>query len=503
MFVWALILGYFLVPLKYQHRVLFWGIFGALMLRAIVHLRRRRADRALRLDAVRLRRVPALHRGQADVRRRRARRSGNEPKFLKVVHRFVPSTDESTARSCSPRVDGKRLATPLFAVLVLVEATDVVFAVDSVPAVLAVSHEQFIVFASNAFAILGLRALYFLLADMHARFRYLQQGLAVILAFVGVKMIIAEWYHIPTWLSLLVIVIVLAASIGVLAAGHRTRTTIAGEAFRERRRRTRPTLPTSGDARPVASTRPWRSSTRTSSGCARRCRSSTSIQQYVALQARRAQLGRAVPVPRRATPLVQRPRGDRPLQVLRLRRGRRRVHVRAGDRARRLRRRRRAAGRPRPASSSRYTTGGESKDRQRRKQLVEAMAHGGRVVPPAAARPAPTRAPARDYLRSRGLAGDVARQFKLGWAPDDWDALSRELGARRPMCCATPAWPSPTRRNRLQDSFRARVMFPIFTENGEPVAFGGRILPGSTDPAKYKNSPETRDLHASRRRCTG
>ena len=80
--------------------------------------------------------------------------------------------------------------------LVLVEATDVVFAVDSVPAVLAVSHEQFIVFSSNAFAILGLRALYFLLADLHGRFSYLQQGLAVILAFVGVKMIIAEWYHI-------------------------------------------------------------------------------------------------------------------------------------------------------------------------------------------------------------------------------------------------------------------------------------------------------------------
>ena len=110
------------------------------------------------------------------------------------------------------RIDGKRLATPLFAVLVLVEATDVLFAVDSVPAVLAVSHEQFIVFTSNAFAILGLRALYFLLADMHARFSYLQQGLAIILAFVGVKMIISRWYHIPTPVSLLVIVLVLVAS---------------------------------------------------------------------------------------------------------------------------------------------------------------------------------------------------------------------------------------------------------------------------------------------------
>ena len=102
----------------------------------------------------------------------------------------------------------------LFAVLLLIEMTDVIFAVDSVPAVLAVSHEQFIVFASNAFAIMGLRALYFLLADMHARFSYLQQGLAVILAFVGIKMLIHTWYHIPTWLSLLVIALVLLASIG-------------------------------------------------------------------------------------------------------------------------------------------------------------------------------------------------------------------------------------------------------------------------------------------------
>ena len=97
--------------------------------------------------------------------------------------------------------------------LLLIEATDVLFAVDSVPAVLAVSKEQFIVFTSNAFAILGLRSLYFMLADMHARFSYLQQGLAIILAFVGIKMIISPWYHIPTAVSLLFIVVVLAVSV--------------------------------------------------------------------------------------------------------------------------------------------------------------------------------------------------------------------------------------------------------------------------------------------------
>ena len=108
-----------------------------------------------------------------------------------------------------------------------------VFAVDSVPAVLAVSREQYIVFASNAFAILGLRALYFLLADMHNRFAYLQQGLAIILAFVGVKMIIAEWYHIPTWLSLTVIALVLTASIGfsLKVSRNEAHEALAGEAF--------------------------------------------------------------------------------------------------------------------------------------------------------------------------------------------------------------------------------------------------------------------------------
>jgi tellurite resistance protein TerC len=111
------------------------------------------------------------------------------------------------------RVDGRRLATPLLAVLVVIETSDVIFAVDSIPAILAVSREQFIVFSSNAFAILGLRALYFLLADLRDKFDYLQEGLAVILAFVGVKMIIQEWYHIPTFLSLGVIAAVLTIAI--------------------------------------------------------------------------------------------------------------------------------------------------------------------------------------------------------------------------------------------------------------------------------------------------
>src|SRR5690606_35813604 len=132
---------------------------------------------------------------------------------LKLVRRFVPSTTEYHGQKFFVRIDKRLLATPLFAVLIMVETTDVVFAIDSIPAILAVSHNPFIVFSSNAFAILGLRALYFLLAGMAGKFRYLNLGLAAILAFVGIKMIIHHWYAIPIGISLAVIGIILTVSI--------------------------------------------------------------------------------------------------------------------------------------------------------------------------------------------------------------------------------------------------------------------------------------------------
>ncbi len=138
----------------------------------------------------------------------------------------------------------------------------------------------------------------------------------------------------------------------------------------------------------------------------------------------------------------------------------------------------------------RYTTG-EAGDRvrQRRRQLVDAM---GKAVDWYHDRllNSPDAREARDYLRKRGLAGDVARNFKLGYAPDDWDALCKALGSSADVLRDTGLG-FTNKAGRMQDSFRARVMFPILTENGDPVAFGGRILPGSSDPAKYKNSSET------------
>jgi tellurite resistance protein TerC len=196
-FVWALILRYFAVPRQYQHRVLFWGVFAALALRAafifggvallnqlewVLYL----FGAFLLFTAVRL-----LVTDEEDMD------PGNS-RALRLARRVFPSTDRYDGQKLFTVVDGRRMATPLLFVLVVVEISDVLFAVDSVPAILAVSRDQFIVFTSNALAILGLRSLYFLLADLHERFRYLQEGLAVILAFVGVKMLLAE--GIPTGL---------------------------------------------------------------------------------------------------------------------------------------------------------------------------------------------------------------------------------------------------------------------------------------------------------------
>jgi tellurite resistance protein TerC len=211
-FVWAIIMSYFAVPRAYQFRVLFWGVFGALVLRFVfifagVGLLERFEwmlfvfGGFLIITAIRL-----LKHSDEEIH------PEHNP-VLKLVRRLVPSTSEYHGQSMFTKIDGKKLATPLFAVLVVIETSDVIFAVDSIPAILAVSRHTFIVFSSNAFAILGLRALYFLLADLRDKFDYLQPGLAVILAFVGVKMILAEWYHIPTFLSLGIIATVLAVAI--------------------------------------------------------------------------------------------------------------------------------------------------------------------------------------------------------------------------------------------------------------------------------------------------
>jgi len=211
-FVWAVIFSFFKVPNRYQFRVLFWGVFGALVLRAAfifagVALLDRFDWLLYVFGAILLytafRMVTSAGK-EVDPERNIA---------LRTVRRFLPVTEEFDGQRMFTRRHGALMATPLFAVLVLIEFTDVIFAVDSVPAILAVSREPFLVFSANAFAILGLRALYFALAGMAGRFRYLDRGLAAILTFVGVKMLLVEVYHVPIALSLGVIAAILGVAI--------------------------------------------------------------------------------------------------------------------------------------------------------------------------------------------------------------------------------------------------------------------------------------------------
>jgi tellurite resistance protein TerC len=219
-FVFALIFTYFAVPREYQHRVLFYGVLGALVFRAIFI-----AGGAALLDrfhwVLYVFGAFLLLTGWRMFRHRHDEMDPSRNPVLRLVRRFVPSTSEYHGQKFWVRKAGKWVATPLFTVLVLVETTDIVFAVDSIPAIFAVTQEPFLVFTSNAFAILGLRAMYFLLADLMHRFVHLKAGLAAILVFVGVKMLLIDVWKVPIWLSLTVIAT--SITVAVVASLRATR----------------------------------------------------------------------------------------------------------------------------------------------------------------------------------------------------------------------------------------------------------------------------------------
>jgi tellurite resistance protein TerC len=219
-FVFVLIFSAFSVPTVYQHRVLFWGILGALVMRGIMiavgvvllesfHWIFYIFGAFLIITAIRM------------ATQKEMEVHPEQNPFLKFVRRFVPVTNDYEQGRFLVRRSGQTWATPLLLVLLVVETTDLLFAVDSIPAIFAVTEDPFIVYTSNVFAILGLRALYFAIANIISQFYYLKTGLAVILAFVGLKMILTDIYHIPTWLSLLVIASVLI--IALLASIIRAR----------------------------------------------------------------------------------------------------------------------------------------------------------------------------------------------------------------------------------------------------------------------------------------
>jgi tellurite resistance protein TerC len=219
-FVWAVIFSSFAIPARYQHRVLFWGIFGALAMRAVFIF----AGTAL-IDrfwwTLLLFGVVLVVSGFKVLRHREDEGNHGHDRAVKLLGRFLPVRSELDGQHFVVREAGKWVATPLLAALVVVEVTDVVFAVDSVPAILAVSREPFIVFSSNAFAILGLRAMYFLLGDARERFHYLAHALGAILVFVGLKMALSHWWHVETLASLGVIIAILVVAISASVLRNR------------------------------------------------------------------------------------------------------------------------------------------------------------------------------------------------------------------------------------------------------------------------------------------
>ena len=216
-FVMAVIFNFLRIPAAFQYRVLFWGIVGAIVLRGMMI----GAGTAL-LDAFdwmfyvfgATLIVSALRMLREDDQETPRDLSNSFP--ARLLRRFIPVTDEIHGSKFLVRLGGRMHATPLLLALVMVELTDVVFAVDSIPAILAVTQDPFLVFTSNAFAILGLRSLYFAVAGLMALFRYLKFSLVLILAFVGVKMLLVSFYHVPNLVSLGIIVATLAG--GVLAS---------------------------------------------------------------------------------------------------------------------------------------------------------------------------------------------------------------------------------------------------------------------------------------------
>jgi tellurite resistance protein TerC len=211
-FVWSILFTTLAIPVKYQHRVLFWGIFGALVMRALfIFLGSALISQFWWLLLVFG--VFLIYTGIRVIRHRADEGQHGATRGLGLLRKIMPVSDELDGQKFFTRINGVRAATPLLAALFVIEITDVIFAVDSVPAILAVSNEPYLVFASNAFAILGMRALYFLLATAKERFHYLSHALGGILIFVGIKMAISHWYHLNTYVSLAIIVTMLAAAV--------------------------------------------------------------------------------------------------------------------------------------------------------------------------------------------------------------------------------------------------------------------------------------------------
>ena len=211
-FVFILIFTYFQVPPQYQHKVLFWGIIGALIMRVIFIF----AGVALLEKfhwTIYIFGGFLIYTGVKMLTQKDKEIEPDKNPVIKWFKRLVPTTNEMQGDRFFVRLNNKTFATPLFVVLIMIEISDLIFAVDSIPAILAVTQDHFIVYTSNVFAILGLRSLYFALANIIERFKYLAVGLALILVFVGIKMVAVDFYKIPIYFSLFIIIFILLGSV--------------------------------------------------------------------------------------------------------------------------------------------------------------------------------------------------------------------------------------------------------------------------------------------------
>ena len=212
-FVWGLLFTAFAVPKRYQHRVLFLGVLGALLMRSVMIVGGsaliKEFDWVLYIFGAFL-----IYTGAKMFVQRNEHFDYEKSRFYKWLKQKLRLTDSIENENFTVMKDGVRYFTPLFLVLIMVEFMDLVFAVDSIPAIFAVTEEPFLVFASNALAILGLRSMYFLIADLMDKFKYLKEGLSVILVWVGAKMIVSHlFFKIPTWVSLVFISLVIAIAL--------------------------------------------------------------------------------------------------------------------------------------------------------------------------------------------------------------------------------------------------------------------------------------------------
>lgn len=211
-FVFLMVFTYFHVPAIYQHKILFWGILGALVMRAIFIF----AGVALITKfhwTVYIFGLILIVSGIKMITQKDKKLEPEKNPVIKLFKKYFPITDKYHKDHFFERIDGRMVATPMFVVLLFIETTDLIFAVDSIPAILAITHNPFIVYTSNVFAILGLRALYFALAGIMGLFHYLTYGLSIVLVFVGMKMILVDVIKIPIEFSLAVVLGILFLSV--------------------------------------------------------------------------------------------------------------------------------------------------------------------------------------------------------------------------------------------------------------------------------------------------